>query len=330
MAFRRPDGFNADRCIQGTNDDASVSKMSCVSLNYFDDEFIHLFVRRRTRRPPMINRGYFARVQAIRQAVGAFIEGTSGEDGGSTGQIISLGSGWDTTFFRLKASERSPRRYIEVDHREVTCSKCRSIKKNEALSALLGRNGEAEIDVEAGTISSDDYALLPSDLRDERALTDALERGGADHSAPTFVLLECVLAYLDKDATRSLIALLSRLFESCCVLVYDMIGPDDPFGQQLIFNVESRGCPLPGIRSFPTTRSHSELLEGSGFAEAGVHSMLDVYARYVSPDERKRAERIEFMDELEEWHLIMSHYCLAYAYKGDKALFASQRMPLKM
>ena len=83
----------------------------------------------------MINRGYFARVQAIKQVVRAFMDGTTttttttttGAGEGSTcrGQIISLGAGWDTTFFRLcseanqSQSRCRPSKYIEVDHKEV-------------------------------------------------------------------------------------------------------------------------------------------------------------------------------------------------------------------
>merc|ERR1712025_879300 len=81
---------DADRCIQGTNDDASVSKMSCINLGYFEDDFLRLFVRRRTKRPPIINRGYFARVQAIRQVIDCFVESTvNTEEGTKGGQILS-------------------------------------------------------------------------------------------------------------------------------------------------------------------------------------------------------------------------------------------------
>lgn len=57
--------------------------------------------------------------------------------------------------------------------------------------------------------------------------------------------------------------------------------------------------------------------------------MLEVYDKYVDGEERRRAERIEFLDELEEWHLIMSHYCLSYACKGSPDKYGS-RMPLRL
>ncbi len=269
----------------------------------------------------MINRGYFARVQAIRQAVAAFQRGT----GPARAQILSLGAGFDTTFFRLSAAGARPARFVEVDHKEVTCSKCRLVQKNAVLADLLG--AATTIDVDAGTILSDNYALVPADLRNLESVKGALSRAGLDSGAPTLVLMECVMAYLDAEATRRLLRHLTESFDSCGVLIYDMIGPDDPFGKQLILNVESRGCPLPGIRSFPTAASHAALLRESGFAVGGIHDMLAIYNQYVDQAERKRTEKLEFLDELEEWHLIMSHYCLSYGFKGSPELFQSPDMP---
>jgi hypothetical protein len=36
--------------------------------------------------------------------------------------------------------------------------------------------------------------------------------------------------------------------------------------------------------------------------------MQNLYYKKTDPSERKRIEKIDFLDELEEWNLIMSHY----------------------
>jgi len=46
--------------------------------------------------PPLINRGYYARVSAIRAALQHFLSNLGGT------QIVSLGAGFDTTYFMLK------------------------------------------------------------------------------------------------------------------------------------------------------------------------------------------------------------------------------------
>ena len=34
-------------------------------------------------------------------------------------------------------------------------------------------------------------------------------------------------------------------------VLYDPIGPDDPFGRQMLLNLDARGCPLRGITGAP-------------------------------------------------------------------------------
>jgi hypothetical protein len=71
---------------------------SCVKLGYLQDPFVHLFVKRPSKRPPLINRGYFSRVYAIRALIKDFLTVTT--DGPR--QIIQLGAGYDTSYFFLK------------------------------------------------------------------------------------------------------------------------------------------------------------------------------------------------------------------------------------
>ena len=51
----------SDKIIQGTDQDASVSRLSAVEVGYLSDPFAKLFVpsenERRVRRYPIINRG---------------------------------------------------------------------------------------------------------------------------------------------------------------------------------------------------------------------------------------------------------------------------------
>ena len=43
---------------------------------------------------------------------------------------------------------------------------------------------------------TDSYCLLPADLREPGQLAAALEAAGLDPAAPTYVLSECVLVYM--------------------------------------------------------------------------------------------------------------------------------------
>ncbi|KAL1185939.1 hypothetical protein V6Z11_A01G144600 [Gossypium hirsutum] len=70
------------------------------------DDYIHLFVRRPVRRSPVINHGYFARWAALRKLLYQFLdcEGSNSEKGKTKRQILSLGAGFDTTYFQLQGS----------------------------------------------------------------------------------------------------------------------------------------------------------------------------------------------------------------------------------
>ena len=138
----------AKRSIQQTASDAAISKLSSVNLGYYDDPFIQHFVPKEQvlRRAPLINRGYFARVQALDLIVARFL-GHGGSGGGAEPkQIVVLGAGCDTTFFRLQAAARHPRRYIELDVAAVAATKLAAIVANPTLHRPLGfESGEQVI-----------------------------------------------------------------------------------------------------------------------------------------------------------------------------------------
>ncbi|GKV12738.1 hypothetical protein SLEP1_g23852 [Rubroshorea leprosula] len=106
--------------VQATNDDASASKLSCVKKGYMKDDYIRLFVRRPVKRSPIINRGYFARWAAFRKLLYQFLdcEG-SNEKGHMKKQILSLGAGFDTTYFQLQNEGKAPHLYVELDFKEI-------------------------------------------------------------------------------------------------------------------------------------------------------------------------------------------------------------------
>ncbi|KAG8478144.1 hypothetical protein CXB51_027948 [Gossypium anomalum] len=76
---------------------------------YMKDDYIHLFVRSPVRRSPVINRGYFARWAALRKLLYQFLdcEGSNSEKGKTKRQILSLGAGFDTTYFQLQVLDFS-------------------------------------------------------------------------------------------------------------------------------------------------------------------------------------------------------------------------------
>ncbi|CAL5221350.1 g3526 [Coccomyxa viridis] len=305
----------SDLSVQRTNDDAQVSKLSCVDKGYFRDDFLKYFVRRASRRSPLINRGYFSRVLALRQILQEFHAHLTSQ-GVSTVQILSLGAGFDTSFFNLQAPGPNGVRWFEVDFAEVTKRKAAIIAGNEPLRKLLGPAESQSIQLDEGRITAEAYNLLPGDLRDTRACQAALEAAGFDPACPTYVLAECVLVYMEPEDSASVVRWLGHWLPTAAFVVYEQIKPNDAFGKQMISNLEARGCPLKGIAVTSDLAAHIRRFTGNGWQRADAKDMSTIYRLHLDPAEKKRAEQLEIFDEFEEWHMIQDHYCLVLGVNG--------------
>lgn len=63
----------SDEPVMQTNDDATACKRAAVERGYWDDKYVQHFIKHGDRKPPEINRGYFARVQVVTLVVGQLI-----------------------------------------------------------------------------------------------------------------------------------------------------------------------------------------------------------------------------------------------------------------
>ncbi|XP_031411643.1 leucine carboxyl methyltransferase 1-like [Meleagris gallopavo] len=123
-------GGGADEAVRGTCEDASVCKRFAVSVGYWKDPYIQYFVRQaKERKAPEINRGYYARVQGVSYLLEAFLKKTE-----CNCQIVNLGAGMDTLFWRLKDENLLPRKYFEVDFPMIVARKIHNIKSKPPLS----------------------------------------------------------------------------------------------------------------------------------------------------------------------------------------------------
>uniref|UniRef100_A0A8C7WV45 [Phosphatase 2A protein]-leucine-carboxy methyltransferase 1 n=1 Tax=Oryzias sinensis TaxID=183150 RepID=A0A8C7WV45_9TELE len=114
--------------VQGTNDSSVLSKASAAAQGYFRDAFIQHFVCRAVRRSPLINRGYYVRWRAVDHCVRRFLQTT---DRCPRRQILSLGAGFDSLFFRLHADALLDRTSVfELDFPDVAHRKAFLIQSN--------------------------------------------------------------------------------------------------------------------------------------------------------------------------------------------------------
>ena len=91
-----------DSSVQQTNEDASLCKHSAVQRGYWRDPYLEHFIKRSERRAPEIHLGYYTRVTGLRKLLDKALD-TMEADGRGV-QIVNLGAGYDTLYWRLKVS----------------------------------------------------------------------------------------------------------------------------------------------------------------------------------------------------------------------------------
>ena len=135
---------------------------------------------------------------------------------------------------------------------------------------------------------------------------------------PTLIFTECVLAYIDKKAIEALLDFLVQKFNCLALLDYDMVNPNDPFGKMMVYNFAQRGIPLVGINFFESLESiKGHYLKRHMTCE--IANMRTIYYKYLDQHEKQRIEKLEFLDELEEWWLVQEHYFISLSKKTRPA-----------
>lgn len=98
----RPQGAPAggDDAIRATDDDAALSRISAVQVGYLEDPFASVVYKlklgERAKKAPLINVGTHHRTWALDTVIDSFTRGQA------KAQIVSLGAGSDTRFWRMK------------------------------------------------------------------------------------------------------------------------------------------------------------------------------------------------------------------------------------
>ncbi|KAG0291336.1 hypothetical protein BGZ96_005274 [Linnemannia gamsii] len=338
-----------DDVIKGTDDDAIISKLSAVNLGYLDDSFVKHFVKRPSRRPPLINRGSYIRTRSLDAFTEQFIKSNIPPEptaatttttphtsaiiqssstpttkttaispipaAGIKKQIVSLGCGSDTRYFKFKAKGLSALKYFEIDFPESTAKKAVVIKKNKAFTDIIG-DPDLKLGMGGTELYSNDYCLLSGDLREfTESIVPKLKAHGFDTSLPTLFLSECVLIYIQPGDSDAIVNWVGTNMDASLFVVYEQINPADAFGAMMLRNLKARRIELPGIHAYPSLKSQEERFTSRGWQAAGAVNMNKLHES-LSEQELKRISSLEIFDEVEEWQLLADHYCVAWAYQA--------------
>ncbi|KAG9775426.1 leucine carboxyl methyltransferase, partial [Aureobasidium melanogenum] len=319
-----------DDIVQSTDNDAATSRLSAVEAGYLEDPFVRLLHpdEQVPRRLPLMNRGTYLRTASIDRIVDTFLSSTGRE----RKQIISLGAGSDTRYFRLKQKRKMPGSivYHEIDFAPNTQRKIAQLRSPpfaEAAKALAGvdmHSPDVQLSEDGAILKSSEYTIHALDLRQlPRAHVDL---PGVDKDLPTLIISECCLIYLSPDEADAVLRHLSQLFPSTtplAIVIYEPIRPHDSFGRTMVSNLMSRGIQLQTLEKYSGLEEQRERLRAHGFhgddrVSSGAEAVdIDfIWQHWTSPEEKERVDGLEWMDEVEEFVLLAKHYCISWGWRG--------------
>uniref|UniRef100_A0A3P9IX54 Leucine carboxyl methyltransferase 1 n=1 Tax=Oryzias latipes TaxID=8090 RepID=A0A3P9IX54_ORYLA len=318
MASRQPftDTDTADEAVRATCDDATVCKRFATSKGYWKDPYIQYFVRSvGERKAPEINRGYYARVQGVNFLLDAFLKKTQ-----CNCQVINLGAGLDTTFWRLKDNNLMPRKFFEVDFPTIVSRKIHYIKTKPPLSkTIIETHSTDSLLLDAHSLDSDRYCIIGADLRNISDMEEKLKKFQLNTELPTLVLTECVLVYMTPSQSSGLIRWVAETFHTAMFINYEQANMCDRFGQVMIENLQRRQCMLAGVETCQSLDLQKERFLRSGWEHASALDMITVYSMLPQEDVG-RIERLEFLDEGELLQQLLQHYSISWATKDKLRL----------
>jgi O-methyltransferase involved in polyketide biosynthesis len=315
--------------VQATGVDAIVSKFSAEQKGYFKDPFLKYFISGPVaKRAPLINRGYYTRFKAIDIVVERFLRYKAS----SKHQIVVLGAGVDTLFFRLAAAgycQDNKLTVYDVDFETVTSIKVKTVMENKELFDLLhAQKNEKPDPATQSALHTSAYHIIPADLRNLELLRDSLKKCDIDFSAPTLLLSECVLVYVETACADAIINWAGSSFTDSIFMTYEQILPNTAFGRVMVNNIRNRGCPLQSVHEYPNLASLISRYKSLGWNFVQALDMNQVYCEFLPPKDVERVQRLELFDELEEWHLIQGHYSITIAINDPVAEDAEDKSVL--
>jgi len=322
----------SDQAIIATADDALIAKHAAVEAGYYQDPYIAAFSRGERRHvQPLIKRGTHARVCCIDRAITSFVNLIGQRTNGRSDiQVVVLGAGKDTSFFRYQAGllmghnsdERPTIRWYEVDHISMIQEKATMIQKSSLLDASAQALDTGCFVVQPARKEGTCF-LIGHDLReDPGSLLESLSKNGLDRRLPTLFISECVQMYLPEPDSQRILQVLVESFQRVYLCCYEPILGSDAFGKVMEKNLIHAGVAGPNCCMIQTRTlsQHLSKLKAAGFVQAVGCDMWSAYETVITPEQRRRADQCEFLDELEEWMLIMRHYSFIVGSTDSSAI----------
>lgn len=201
-----------------------------------------------------------------------------------------------------------------------------ALRNQEHLFQRFGEPGEENEATEWGFINTVDgedqsgYVCHPLDLRNLPSISSRQALRHLKDDLPTLIISECCLCYFEVEAARDIVNWFREKIPSLGIILYEPIGPDDSFGQMMVSNLAARNIVMPTVQRYKTLDDQKERLIELGFAAPNggqkAQTVEDIWKKWIPEEERQRLDRLEGLDEVEEWELLARHYGVVWGWTG--------------
>ena len=224
--------------------------------------------------------------------------------------------------------------WYEVDHTSMIHQKAKIIQQQErALQAQVKSHSSCGFVVTSDKAKNSVCHLVDHDLRKAPSgLIDKLTQHALNGAHAILFVVECMQLYLEECSSRTLWKSLALQYPRACLILFDpIVGKNSSFGSVMEQNL-LRARVITPSSSMVQTRTLSQqvekLVDICGWHQAIGCDMWWAYNTMLTPEQRQHAQNCEFLDELEEWILIMQHYCFIVACATETGLDICHAGPL--
>ncbi|KAK9240903.1 S-adenosyl-L-methionine-dependent methyltransferase [Lipomyces kononenkoae] len=322
--------LKSDKAIQETNSSSIVSKRSVERLYYptpphtpetngslENSHFFKYFVQKPQRRAPLINRGYWVRMEAVHTVVRQFLQSNSE----SKKIVINLGCGYDPLPFQYLAKRtttRSKTTFVDVDYPDLIDIKRATITASEDLLRVVGEIYGFSTSNPAVKLASASYYCIGCDMSNLTDLEKSLEACGVlGEDCDLLFIAEVSLTYMNTDAADKVVQWASGVSrgQAQFALIEQILpaGADHPFARTMLRHFDRLNTPIKSVSTYPTIDAQINRFGSRGWSSVSCTDLQTFWYNHVAKEEKSRIQDIEHFDEWDEFFLFCQHYVLLIA-----------------
>lgn len=318
-----------DMQVQGTNNSLIVSKRSVEKIynpvmNPGAQEWFKFFVPNGKRRSPAINRGYWLRMESIKQMVMRILA----EHEREKIRVVNLGCGFDPLPFQLLSEQKSVDfEFFDFDYPELVQRKLSMMQDSAEIVEVIGEQRETIDMAHLGVVlATDSYKLVGCNLNDADKYENQV-KSLLEGDFVTIFIAEVSLAYMNHEKANKVIEISSRLKKSHALVLEQIMpaGADHFFARKMLYHFDHLRLPIQCVGHYPTKKKQRERFL-KYFENVSVVDLFESWQQLVSSDQKQLLDTVEEFAEHEEFIIFCQHYVVVHATQTDKTILESSNL----